>query len=470
MTFSSKLLIDGALVEGDRTIDVIDPANGRPFATVACASQAQAERAIQAAKAAQPAWEAAGWSHRASLLARYADALAARAAEFADIMVREQGKPLAEAKAEVGYTIDFVRYFAGVLPHEQQLDTADTSRATLFRKALGVVVGISPWNFPLLIPAAKLAPALLTGNTIVLKPAPTTPISTLLLGEVANDIFPRGVLNVITDQNDLGDFLTSHADVAKVTFTGSTATGRKIMASAAPTLKRVSLELGGNDAAIVLKDVDVIDTAQKIFDASFFNTGQACLAIKRVYVATEIYDAFCDAMAGHARNARMGSGADESTRIGPLQNRQQFEKAKHYLEVARTDGVIIAGGGYRNDAGYFVEPTIVRDIDDASALVADEQFSPILPIVRVRDGDDALRRANHSEFGLAGSVWSADVTAARALARQMQAGTVWINQHLNFGPTIPLAGAKQSGLGVEWGELGVEEFGQVSVINEAVAA
>jgi acyl-CoA reductase-like NAD-dependent aldehyde dehydrogenase len=470
MTFASKLLIDGALIDGDRTLDVIDPALGRVFATVACASEAQAEQAIQAAKRAQPAWEAKGWSQRALLLSQYADVVASRAEEFADAMVREQGKPLQEAKDEVRYTVDFIRYFAGLSPHEEQLDAAGTVRATLSRKALGVVVGISPWNFPLLIPAAKLAPALLSGNTVVLKPAPTTPISTLLLGEVAKDIFPRGVLNVVTDQNDLGGFLTSHVDVAKVTFTGSTATGRKIMASAAPTLKRLTLELGGNDATIVLDDVDVLDTAKKIFDASFFNTGQACLAIKRVYVATEIYDVFCEALAGHARSALVGSGADEGTRIGPLQNVQQFERAKHYLEVGRKDGVIIAGGGYRDGEGYFVEPTIVRDIDDGSALVDEEQFSPILPVIRVRDGEDALRRANDSDFGLGGSVWSADTTVARALAHRMQSGTVWINQHLNFGPTIPLAGAKQSGIGVEWGEHGVAEFGQISIINEAIKA
>src|SRR5690606_9179037 len=230
---------------------------------------------------------------------------------------------------------------------------------------------------------------------------------------------------------------------------------------------RLTLELGGNDAAIVLDDVDVHETAKRIFAAAFFNAGQACLAIKRVYVADAIYGEFCESLAQHARTAIVGPGSNPDTRIGPLQNRQQFEKAKHYLEVARRDGQIIAGGTVREQAGYFISPTVVRDIDDTSALVTEEQFSPILPIVRVKDGEDALARTNASDFGLAGSVWSGDTARARALAGRVQSGTVWVNQHLNFGPEVPLAGAKQSGLGVEWSALGLAEFCQVNVINQA---
>ena len=340
-------------------------------------------------------------------------------------------------------------------------------RVELRHRPLGVVAGISPWNFPLLIPAAKIAPALVTGNTMVMKPAPTTPILTLMLGELAAAILPAGVLNVITDQNDLGDLLTSHPDIAKVTFTGSTATGRRIMASAAPTLKRLTLELGGNDAAIVLEDVNVEETAERIFNAAFFNTGQACLAIKRVYVADTIYDAFSEAIARRAREAVVGPGNDPASRFGPLQNRQQFEKAKYFLEVARRDGHIIAGGSTIDGPGYFVRPTVVRDINDSSELVAQEQFCPILPIVGVADGEEALTLANHSDFGLGGSVWSGDPARAKELAQRMQSGTVWVNQHLNFGPDVPLAGAKQSGIGVEWTELGLAEFCQVNVINQA---
>lgn len=207
-------------------------------------------------------------------------------------------------------------------------------------------------------------------------------------------------------------------------------------------------------------------TAQKVFDASFYNAGQACLAIKRVYVEDSIYDAFCDAMASLAESAVIGNGLDVGTQIGPMQNAAQFEKAQYFIDVAKRDGTIIAGGAVSEGPGYFVKPTIVRDITDGSELVDQEQFSPVLPIVRIVDAEDGLARANCSPYGLGGSVWSADAERARALAARMQCGTVWINQHLKFGPHIPFAGAKQSGVGVEWSDLGLAEFTQIKVINE----
>lgn len=467
MKFGSHLIIDGKLVAGDHTLDVVNPATGEVFATVARASREQAEAAIQAAKKAQPEWEALDWDARGEMLKAIADGMEQRFDEFVDTMVAEQGKPRREAVAETTYSIAFIRHFAELKLPDRILDVPTSGEVRLRHRPLGVVAGISPWNFPLLIPAAKIAPALLAGNTMVMKPAPTTPILTLMLGEIAAGILPPGVLNVVTDQNDLGDLLTSHPDIAKVTFTGSTATGRKIMASAASTLKRLTFELGGNDAAIVLDDVDVQETADRIFAAAFFNAGQACLAIKRVYVADAIYDEFCEALARHAREAIVGPGSSPSTRIGPMQNPMQFEKARQYLEIAHRDGLVIAGGAVREGAGYFVDPTVVRDIDDTSDLVTQEQFSPILPIIRVTDGEDGLSRANRSDFGLAGSIWSGDSARAMALAERMQSGTVWVNQHLNFGPEVPLAGAKQSGIGVEWTELGLAEFCQVNIINQA---
>lgn len=467
MRFGSRLSIDGKLVEGERTLDVRDPASGQVIATVACASRSQAESAIQAAKRAQPGWAALSWNTRSEMMKALAQGMEDRLDEFVDTMVAEQGKPRREALLETTYAIAFIRHFASLNVASRSLPMATSGRVDLRYQPLGVIAGISPWNFPLLIPAAKIAPALLAGNTMVMKPAPTTPIVALMMGEFATSLLPPGVLNVITDKNDLGDMLTSHRDIAKVTFTGSTATGRKIMASAAPTLKRLTLELGGNDAAIVLDDVNVAETVERIFDAAFFNAGQACLAIKRVYVADSIYDEFCGALAAVARKAVVGKGNNPRSQIGPLQNQQQFDKAQHYLEIARQDGRIIAGGNVHKGPGYFMDATIVRDIDDTSDLVTQEQFSPILPVVRVVDGEDALFRTNASDFGLGGSVWSGDSARARALAERMHSGTVWVNQHLNFGPEAPLAGAKQSGIGVEWTELGLAEFCQVNVINEA---
>ncbi|WP_353742828.1 aldehyde dehydrogenase family protein [Pseudomonas fluorescens] len=466
MSFASKLLINGQLIAGDRTIEVLDPATWDVIAVVACASEKQAQAAVAAAKAAQPAWEALGWEARKTLLLTYADAIRERSQELVEVMVREQGKPLVEAQGEVYYTEAFVRHFANLTLPVSVIQDDASGKIEVGHSALGVVVGISPWNFPALVPIAKLAPALLCGNTVVLKPAPSTPICTLLLAEIAQPIFPAGVVNVVSDQNDLGTFLTGHPDVAKVTFTGSTATGRKIMTNSAATLKRLTLELGGNDAAVVLSDVDVAATAQKVFDASFYNAGQACLAIKRVYVEDSIYDAFCEAMASLAESAVIGNGLDVGTQIGPMQNAAQFEKAQYFIDVAKRDGTIIAGGTVSEGPGYFVKPTIVRDITDGSELVDQEQFSPVLPIVRIVDAEDGLARANCSPYGLGGSVWSADAERARALAARMQCGTVWINQHLKFGPHIPFAGAKQSGIGVEWADLGLAEFTQIKVINE----
>jgi len=258
--------------------------------------------------------------------------------------------------------------------------------------------------------------------------------------------------------------------VDMVSFTGSTATGLKVVQNSPNRIKRVALELGDNGAAMVLRDVDVQKAADGVCFGAFHNTGQACLAIKRVYVEEPIYDKFCDAVAQRVQKMVVGDGMQPGTTIGPLQNEVQFSKARHYLDIAHQDGKVIAGGHFIAGSGYFIQPTVVRDIEDGSELVDQEQFSPILPIIRVTDAEDALKRVNSTEYGLCGSVWSSDMNRAREFAARIQAGTVWINQHQNIGPDIPTSGAKQSGTGVEWGVYGLEEYTQISVVNEKLSA
>jgi acyl-CoA reductase-like NAD-dependent aldehyde dehydrogenase len=290
--------------------------------------------------------------------------------------------------------------------------------------------------------AIKVGPALLAGNTVVAKPAPTTPLTTIRFGELCARILPPGVVNVVVDRNDLGPILTGHPDVAQVAFTGSTTTGKKVMVSAAATLKRLTLELGGNDAALVLGDIDAKDVAPKIYAAAMANTGQACVAIKRLYVHDSLYDAVCAELGRLARETVVGDGLKPGTQMGPIQNQAQFERVKGFLEDARRNGTVVAGGGALEREGYFVQPTIVRDIRDSARLVREEQFGPILPVLRYTDLDDAIARANDTEYGLGGSVWSSDRERAFAVATRIDAGTVWVNQHLDMRPDIPVAGAK----------------------------
>jgi acyl-CoA reductase-like NAD-dependent aldehyde dehydrogenase len=462
-----RLLINGKLVEGAGTLDVINPATGRILTTAPRADQAQLDQAVAAAKTAFPAWSARPLRQRAARLARLADALEAEQVEFARILTQEQGKPLPQALDEITRSVATLRYFATLdLPPEVLKEDA-TQKVVRQHKPLGVVAAITPWNVPMIILTVQVAPALLAGNTVVAKPAPTTPLTTLKFGELCARVLPAGVFNVIVDQNDLGTELTSHPDVAKVAFTGSTATGKKVMASVAGTLKRLTLELGGNDAAIVLEDADPKEVAPKIYAAAMFIAGQACIAIKRLYVHDSNYDAVCDELGRLARETVVGDGLEPGTQMGPIQNKAQFEKVKGFLKDGRQNGTIVAGGEVLERQGYFVQPTIVRDISDDAKLVREEQFGPVLPVLRYTDIDDVVARANDTDFGLGGSVWSSDPERAFAVATRINSGTVWVNKHLDVRPDTPFAGAKQSGFGVEMGQEGLEAFTQATIINMA---
>ncbi|MGL3820808.1 aldehyde dehydrogenase family protein [Sphingopyxis sp. R3-92] len=462
-----KMLIGGRLVDGDSLMDVINPATEQVFATVARASERQADEAIAAAAAAFPSWAETPMAERRAKISALADAIVANGDALARALTQEQGKPLAEAQGEIAWAEGYLRHYATLEIAERTIQDDENGLIQIRRKPLGVVAGIIAWNFPLLVACWKIGPAVLAGNTIVLKPAPTTPVTALMLGELCQTIFPAGVVNIIVDANDLGGYLTADPRIAKIGFTGSTATGKKIMASAADGLKRLTLELGGNDPGIVLDDVDVRAAAQGIFNAAFLNCGQVCLAIKRAYVHDSIYDAMCDELARLAEAAVVDDGLAQGAQIGPIQNRAQYEKLQGFLERARSDGTIIAGGELIDRAGYFIRPTIVRDVTDGDQIVDEEQFGPILPVIRYSDIDDVVARANASPYGLGASVWSRDTGRALAVAERIESGSVWVNQHVAIGPHIPMAGVKSSGLGVEQAEEGLAEYTQLSVINMA---
>ncbi|KPH62609.1 aldehyde dehydrogenase family protein [Novosphingobium sp. ST904] len=460
-----KLLVNGELIDGVSTFDVVNPATEDVFAQCPGADEAILNRAVSAAKAALPGWSALSADERAGYINRLADAMEARIEDFARLLTAEQGKPLDQATYEIGGSIYTLRAFAAMRLPEQTLRNENGSTVVEHRTPLGVCASITPWNFPVILLANKLGPCLVMGNTMVSKPAPTTPLTTLLLAELAADILPAGVFNVICDQNELGPLITAHPDIAKVAFTGSTATGKKVMASAAQNVKRVTLELGGNDAAIVLDDVPARIAAQKVYAGAMANAGQICVAIKRAYVPSAMYEEFCDEIAKLADQAVLDDGAKQGSTIGPIQNRMQFEKVRDLIEDAKQRGRVVAGGDVPDRKGFFIPPTVIADLDDDAPLVREEQFGPVLPVLKYDDIEDVIARANDSPYGLGGTVWGADQLRAMDVARRIDAGTVWVNQHLAIDPNIPFRGAKQSGLGTEHGLAGLMEYTQAHIVS-----
>jgi len=467
---SYEMLINGSLVAGSRTLDVIDPATGDVFETCACATREEIEDAVTAAAAAYPSWSATSLDDRRAVLIKMAEAIEANLDAIARTLTCEQGKPIGDAQGEVGGSAYFLRYYAAHSLPVEVIEDSDARLIELHRKPLGVVAAIVPWNFPVLTAVNKIGAALLTGNTVVVKPAATTPLATLQIAALLKNIVPAGVVNIVTDKNDLGDVLTGHPLVRKVSFTGSTSTGMKVMSSGSATLKRMTLELGGNDSGIVLDDCDPDVVSQQLFDSAFMNNGQVCVALKRLYVHDNQYDAICTKLAEIADAAIVGPGLQQGTQLGPVQNRMQYDKLKALIEETRTQGNIIAGGDSPDGPGFFINPTIVRDLPDDARLVTEEQFGPVLPVMRYTDVNEVIARANSTTYGLGNSVWSASVEKASAVANQLDSGSVWINKHGDIGPDTPFAGAKMSGVGIEMGMHGLLEFTQAKVVNYAKTA
>ncbi|MFK0165031.1 aldehyde dehydrogenase family protein [Rhizobium sp. NPDC090279] len=466
MTFYSAT-IGGTPVTGEANFAVLNPATGKEAGRAPNMGAADLDRAVAAARAAFPEWSALGDKELQRICAAVTSRIEEHAEELATIITLEQGKPLngLGSRWEMGGAVAWAGYTTGLsLPVKLLQDNAE-GRVELHRKPIGVVGSITPWNFPVMIAIWHVMPALRTGNTVVIKPSPLTPLSTLRLVEIMNEELPSGVLNVVTSDDkdiNLGAAMAAHPGINKIVFTGSTATGQKVMQSAAVNMKRLTLELGGNDAGIVLPDADPKKIAEGLFWGAFINNGQTCAALKRLYVHEAIHDAVCEALVAYARNIPVGNGMEEASVLGPVQNRMQFEKLSRLVADAAGRGKVLLGGA--PGEGLFFPPTIVAGLSNGDALVDEEQFGPALPVIRYSDVEDAIRMANDSLSGLGGSVWSSDIVAAKAVAARMECGSVWINKHGAIQPNAPFGGVKASGFGVEFAEEGLQEYTDIQVI------
>jgi acyl-CoA reductase-like NAD-dependent aldehyde dehydrogenase len=465
------LSINGRRVTSENTDFAINPATEQPIASFPLASRQHLDSAVASASAAFLTWRETEVAARRRALEGLADQIEKNYEAFLTLLTTEQGKPRAGAEWEIGGSIHWLREIARQSLPEEVVRDEGGSRVVTRYTPIGVIGGITPWNFPLLLAVWKIAPALMAGNTMVVKPSPYTPLCTLWFGELAQNVLPPGVLNIVSGGNDLGQWMTEHPGIGKIAFTGSTATGKRVMQGAASNLKRLTLELGGNDAAIVLPDVDPQAIAKDLFWASFQNSSQFCVATKRLYVHEDIYDRVVAAMVAYAQTVQVGNGLLVETQLGPLQNRMQYEKVCNLLQDSAAQGHrVLLGGAPVDGRGYFIPITLIDNPPDDSRCVVEEAFGPVLPILKYRDVDDVIRRANDTEYGLAASVWSADVEKAKVIARRLEAGTVWINQIHVFGPDIAFGGHKQSGMGIENSLHGLSEYCNMQTIMERALA
>ncbi|MEX2395320.1 MAG: aldehyde dehydrogenase family protein [Actinomycetota bacterium] len=457
------MVIGGDRRAAAKTFGVINPSTGDIHEQAPDCSKEQLDEAMDAAAKAFIDWRTDESARREALRA-CANIMFGAGGELGPILTREQGKPLSQANIESLGAGMWFNYFADLVVPKEIIQDDDNAYAEVVRKPMGVVAAITPWNFPLILASWKIAPALLAGNTMVLKPSPYTPLATLKMVELLQQALPPGVLNCVSGGDELGKWMTSHPVPRKISFTGSVATGKHVASSAAPDLKRVTLELGGNDAAIVLDDVDASSVAEKIFDGAFGNCGQICSAIKRVYVPEGMADEIVGVMAEKAKNIKVGDGFEEGVELGPINNRPQFERVKDLVSEAIDKGAQVAAGGQAVDGpGYFFQPTVLSGVTEGVRIVDEEQFGPAVPVLTYRNVDEVIDRANGTMYGLSGSVWSADVERAAEVANKLECGTAWVNTHLSLAPHQPFGGFKWSGLGVENGPWGLAAFSEVQV-------
>lgn len=466
------LIIGGQKVTPSQTFDVLNPATGAVVAACPLGTVADLDRAVAAAREAFPGWAATPDSARRQALARISALIEANAAVLAALITAEQGKPQAGpgAQFEVGGAVAWTQVTQALDHAPEILIDTEAERVELIREPVGVVASITPWNWPLMIAVWHIMPALRVGCCVVVKPSPHTPLATLRLVELIHDaeILPPGVLNIVTGDAEVGDRISAHPGIDKIVFTGSTATGRRIMERASPTLKRLTLELGGNDAGIVLPGTDMSKRMDDLFWGAFINAGQTCSCLKRLYVHDSDYDSLCQGLARYVAGIKVGDGAEPDTLIGPLTNKMQFDKIVALVADARAKGArILSGGETPVGKGYVYPLTIIAEATEDMRVVAEEQFGPVLPVIRYANLDDAIAAANALDLGLGASVWGDDSAQAAQVARRLVAGTRWVNRHGVLNPTVPMGGVRQSGIGVEFGQEGLREYTTIQILSIA---
>jgi aldehyde dehydrogenase (NAD+) len=467
MAQSYRNLIDGEMVTTAGTLDVINPATEEVIGQVPACGKDELDRAVAAARRAFKSWKATPVEERRTAIRAIAAAIKDNADELYRLLTAEQGKPHHQAQMEIFGAAGLAGAQAG-LSLDEVINQDDETRLSRTRRVpVGVVGGIVPWNFPVMMAIQKIVPAILSGCTIVLKPSPFTPLTTLRIAELIRECVPPGVVNIITGPDELGPLITEHPDIDKITFTGSTATGKKIMEGASKDLKRITLELGGNDASIVLPDADVAKVAEQLFWSSFTNAGQICVAAKRIYIHEDIYDELSQAIAEYAKTVKVGDGSQQGTGVGPIQNRKQFDRVCELIQDSKEKGYkfLLGGDVDPSGTGYYVPITILDNPPEDARIVAEEQFGPVMPLMKFSTTEEAIERANASEYGLAGAVWTSDPDKGVAVAEQMETGTVWVNEFLHINPLAPFGGHKQSGFGAEYGVEGLKEFTYAQVIT-----
>ena len=459
-------IINGVLQAGTGSYPVINPATGEAFAYCADAPAEILDTAVAAATVAQRAWAGVAADERVRIVRRIADAIRTNSEELARIITLEQGKTLAASRGEVSWAADCVDYICSISIAPKQLHDDRRGRAQLIYKPLGVIGAITPWNVPVGLAVPKIVSALYAGNAVVLKPSTFTPFSMLKLGSILQDVLPAGLLNVVAGSKGFGQALCEHPGIAKINFTGSVETGKSIMRQAAGTLKRLTLELGGNDAAIVLADADPKAIARKLFFGAFGLSGQVCMGIKRLYVHQTRFDETVDELAAIAKATRVGDGFDPEVTMGPVQNQAQFDTVMHYIEdTNKPPGAETMTGGYAyNRPGYFIAPTIVTGVAEGARLVDEEQFGPVLPVMSFESEDEAIDRANRGRLGLGGSIWTSDIVHGTALAARLDTGFTWVNHHVGTTRDLPFGGFKDSGIGRQGGEIGVTSDMEAQVV------